>query len=90
MTTNAPSIDRFVDELRADPIYSEFADEVYAGLSEVDRKADTCPDHAEFFAGLQWLFQQPRPIDERLAKLCEFTKLEGSPVVLNMREWTGW
>jgi hypothetical protein len=90
MTTNSPSIDRFVDELRADPQYAEFADRFYADLSKIDRLADDCPDHAAFLDGLKWIWEKSRPLGERLVKIGEFMKLEGHPVVVDLEQFTGW
>jgi hypothetical protein len=73
MTTNAESISRFCDELRAVPQFSELADQFHAGLTEMDRKADKddkdSPDFAQAFDGLKWIWEQPRPIGERLGKM---------------------
>ena len=90
MTTNSPSIDAFVAELRAVPELAEFADRVHTDLTDIDRLADDSPDHAEILDGLKYIWEQPRPLAERLGKMCELGKLEGHPVVVNMREFCGW
>ena len=94
MTTNAESISRFCDELRAVPQFSELADQFHAGLTEMDRKADKddkdSPDFAQAFDGLKWIWEQPRPIGERLGKMCAFMGLEGHPVICDLEEFTGW
>ena len=90
MTTNSPSIDKFIDELRHSR-FAEFADGFYSDLTGIDRLADDSPDHAEFFDGLEFIFSQRwRPLDERLGKMVEFAKLTGNPVVVVMREFCGW
>jgi hypothetical protein len=90
VTTNSPSIDKFCEEVRADPLYAEFADRFHDHLTGIDRLADDSPDHAEFLDGLKYIWEQPRPLGERLGKMCELEKLEGHPVVVNMREFCGW
>jgi hypothetical protein len=91
MTTHSPSIERFCEELRRDPQFAELADLWHAGLTEVDRLADNSPDHAEFFEALKFIFSnQWHPLGERLDKMCELNKLEGHPVVVNLKEFTGW
>jgi hypothetical protein len=96
MTTNAPATDAFIDELRADPRFATCAEPIRTGLMEIDRKADDdsrpdSPDHAEFFAGMEYIFSnRSRPLVERFEKLREFSGLEGSPVVVNLKEFTGW
>jgi hypothetical protein len=90
MSTNSPSIDAFVAELRGDPQFREFADQFHVHLTDIDRLADDSPDHAEFLDGLKYIWERRRPVGERLTKMIEFTKLEGHPVVVDMEEFTGW
>jgi hypothetical protein len=91
MTTHSPSIDCFCEELRADPQLSKFADQFHSGLTEIDRLADDSPDHAEIFFGLEFIFgRQSRPIAERVAKMAELLKLEGHPVIVDLKAFTGW
>jgi hypothetical protein len=91
MTTNTPSIDRFVDELRADPLFSGFADEVRTQLMGVDRKADDCPDHAAYFSALQYVFtHEDHSLAERLEQLSRLSNLKKGYVVVNLQEFTGW
>jgi hypothetical protein len=94
MTTHSPSIDRFCEEICRDPIFGDLADSFRAGLSEVDRLADDSPDHAEFFAGLEWIFStQSRSVGERLAKMSAFGDLikdKGRLVVVDLPRFTGW
>jgi hypothetical protein len=90
MSTHSDSINRFCDEVRADPQFAEFADGFRSSLIDIDRLADDSPDHAEFLDGLKWIWEQPRSIGERLTKMMQFTGLEGSPVVCDLPEFTGW
>jgi hypothetical protein len=90
MTTNAESISRFCDEMRASPQFAEFADGFYSSLTGIDRLADDSPDHAEFLDGLKYIWENPHPLAERVCKMVEFSKLTGNPVVVVMREFTGW
>jgi hypothetical protein len=91
MSTNSPAIDAFVDELRADPQFAEFADGFHSSLTGIDRLGDQgSVDHIEFFDGLMWIAEQPRPLGERLGKMVEFTKLDGHPVVVVMKAFCGW
>jgi hypothetical protein len=90
MSTHSDSIDRFVDEVRRDPQFAEFADQFHTHLTDIDRLGDDSPDHAEFLDGLKWIWEQPRPVGERLGKMIKFTGLEGNPVVCDLPEFTGW
>jgi hypothetical protein len=90
MTTNSPAIDAFVDEMRRDPQFADFADGFHSSLTGIDRQADDSPDHAEFLDGLMWIWEQPRPLAERVCKMVEFAKLTGNPVVVVMRDFCGW
>jgi hypothetical protein len=92
MTTNTPSIDRFVDELRAVyPQGAEFVEQVRTGLMDIDRKADDCPDHAAFFAGLQWIYEhESHPVAERLEQMSKLANFKKGYVVVDLPEFTGW
>jgi hypothetical protein len=90
MTTNSAAIGRFCDELRADGRLAEFADPVCADLMDLDRKSDTCPDHAAYFDALRYVFtRESRPLTERLEKLAALSSQKGY-VVIDLKAFCGW
>jgi hypothetical protein len=90
MTTNAPLIDRFCEELARDRELAGCAQSVAHALSMLDREADDSPDAAELFSALLWLAAQPKPLAERIDRMHKLTGLRGEIVIADMREWSGW
>jgi hypothetical protein len=75
------ALERFCDELRAIPGNSANADDIAEWL---DSQSD-----AEILTALSWIVSQPRGIVERLDAIYKLAHLPG-PIVVSMRELTGW
>jgi hypothetical protein len=91
MTTNTLSIDRFCEELAADPRFSPYADQIRTKLMDVDCRGDTCPDHAGFFDGLRWIFtHDDHSLAERLEMMGRLSDLKNGYQIVEMRSFTGW
>src|SRR6516164_1072850 len=89
VTTNTPSIDRFVHEMRRDPDFAPCADKFAHAFAALDREGDQNPDASELCDGLLWIARQPRTLDERITMFSKLIGLRGY-VVVNMSEFTGW
>jgi hypothetical protein len=91
MSTNSDDINYFCQQLAVDPRYSALADRIRAGLMDVDRRGDDCPDHAGFFDGLRWIFtREDHSLAERLEQMSRLSNLKKGYVVVNLSEFTGW
>jgi hypothetical protein len=91
MSTNSDDINYFCRQLAADPRFSSYAEQIRTKLMDVDRRADNCPDNAEYFSGLRWIFtREDHSLGERLDMMSRLANLKKGYVVVDLQEFTGW
>lgn len=84
-------IDSWLEELAALPGMAGQVELMREGFDELYRQGDDSPDHAEFFEGLRWIAAHTnKTAIERLEMMSKLYEREGHPVILDMREFTGW
>ena len=80
--------EKFMLELCGSP-FASLAGDINRALTALDLEGDGNRDADRVLVALEWIARQPKPLDERLAKMQELTRLKGK-VRISMREWTGW
>jgi hypothetical protein len=86
MTT---AVSKFLNELRRDPRFAEqpeFLKSIAEMFETIESEGDEIPDAKVFFSGVEWILNQPDPIETRLmalARLSHVAKAEN----LNMRQF---
>ena len=92
MSTAKPvdHIKKFIAEMRADPQFGTFADHIENILREGDLEADRNAHAAAFFAAVEWIAAQPKPVRDKIDVLCRLFVLSGFVHIPSIREFAGW
>jgi hypothetical protein len=81
--------EKFILELCGDRELSALAADINRALEALDIEGDGNPDADRVLAALEWIARQPKPVADRLEKMCDLVRLKGK-VRISMRAWTGW
>jgi hypothetical protein len=79
------ALDRFIDEVRADPNLAVHADVVATALRALDFEGDGNTDAVMCFEATLWIVRQNVGIDERVKALHQLFSLPRGPTKVNLR-----
>jgi hypothetical protein len=80
----------FIAEMRADPQFGAFADDMEKALHAIDLEADGNDHAAALFAAVEWVVTQPKPVRDKLDVLDRLFALSGFVHIPNIRAFAGW
>jgi hypothetical protein len=81
---------KFIADMRADPQFGIFADDMEQALYAVDVEADGNDHAAALFTGVDWIVAQPKPVRDKLDVLRRLFDLSGFVRIPSIRAFAGW
>jgi hypothetical protein len=81
---------KFIAEMRADPQFGQFADDIEKALHAVDLEGDGNDHAAALFAAVGWVVTQPKSVRDKLDVLSRLFALSGFVHIPSIRAFAGW
>jgi hypothetical protein len=87
-----PTLKNFIECLRADPQFAEFAEGTERAVRDIELEAVRNWHARRFLQALEWIVHpiRGRTIEEKIEAIAKLVSLPPGPRIISMRLLTGW